>query len=316
MVTLRLVFILVIIQGKLVLSMKLLQDSSDKYMKEKHDLSHRLFKRQVPCKEGEYLAGGFCCKFCHKGTHATTDCTEPNGQPVCEECTEGVDFMDKENGYPECQRCRNCDRGAGQEQLHPCTIIQNTVCKCIEGFFCSDENCNRCQRCTRCDNEIAEECTSTKDTVCKNFSGRTHAIVWSLIGVIVSGAIIALVVVKYRSKRVKTEKPEPLESLIPIPPKPPCPSHLENIDLEGQLFEISGLMGQESVQKLVTKHLTAVDREESKMNNPNNAREEKCELLKRWYNAHGRQGAFKMLIENCTKLEAEKIIYSVQKEEL
>ncbi|XP_077310305.1 tumor necrosis factor receptor superfamily member 6 isoform X2 [Lithobates pipiens] len=314
MVTLRLVFILVIIQRNLVLSKKLLQDSSDKYVKEKHDLSHRLFKRQVSCKEGEYFASEFCCKFCHKGTHATSDCTEPQGEPVCKECTEGVDFMDKENGYAECQRCRNCDKGAGQEQLHPCTITQNTVCKCIEGFFCSDENCNRCQKCKPCDHEIAEECTSTKDTVCKDFSNRTHAILWPVIVVFFIVAIIIFVVLRYRKKKWKTEIPEPSVPLIPIPPKPTCPPLLESIDLDSQLFEISGQMGQESVRKLVEKQLTPVDLEDIKKNNPYNAREEKCELLKKWYNHHGRQGAFKMLIQNCTNLEAEKIIDLVQKE--
>ncbi|XP_040178111.1 tumor necrosis factor receptor superfamily member 6 [Rana temporaria] len=301
MVTLHLVFILGILQSNLVLSMKLLQDSSDKHVKENHNLSHRLFKRQVPCKEGEYSTGEICCKFCHKGTHAASDCTEPHGQPVCEECTEGVDFMDKENGYPKCQKCQNCESGAGKEVKDPCTITQNTVCKCKKGFFDSKEKCNPCQS---CDNGIDEECTSTNDTVCTNSSGRIHAIVWPVLAVVFGAIITFFVLRKWRSKRGRTELPN--KSLLPLTPT--CPSHLENIELDSRLFEIARLMGQESVQKLVAIHLSRVDREDIKRNNPSNAREEKYQLLEKWYNAHGRQGAFKMLIENCTKLEAEKII--------
>ncbi|CAI9607677.1 unnamed protein product [Staurois parvus] len=324
MVTRRLVFILVIIQSSLVLPMTLLQDSSDKHVKEKHDFTHRLYKRQVSCNEGEYQGDKHCCKNCRKGTYAESDCAAPQGEPVCKYCTKGVDFMDEPNGYPRCEKCRDCDSGSGQEELHPCTTTQNTVCKCKKGFFCSeslssaDVNCNRCQHCSECANGIDEECTSTKDTICKNFSGRAHAIVWPILGVIVFAGI-TFVLLRYcrnstREEQIVKSPPEKHKDSEPfIPPTPTCPPELENIDLDNHLFAIAGLMAQESVQKLVSKKLSPVDQEEIKINNSKNAREEKYELLKKWYSANGHRGAFKMLIENSTEGEAEKIIDLVQK---
>ncbi|KAM5140439.1 tumor necrosis factor receptor superfamily member 6 [Mantella aurantiaca] len=308
MVSLHLIFIMVILGSNLVLPMKFLQRTPDKLVK-KNDGS-RLFKRQLKCLDGEYPGETHCCKNCGKGTYAASECKESSGEPTCKPCTNGVDFMDKENGYIECQICQHCESASGQETLHSCTLSQNTVCKCKDEFFCfdklssPDENCNQCHHCTICDNGVAEPCTSTKDTVCQSHA-RLHTILWPVFICFIIAAIIFSVYV-YRKRKMKNEASESVGPL--IDPTPPCPTHLENIELDNHLYDISGIMEYDPVLQLVMKQITLADREVIKLNNPNNAREEKYELLKKWYIEYGRQGAFKILLQNCRKVEAEKIL--------
>lgn len=67
-------------------------------------------------------------------------------------------------------------------------------------------------------------------------------------------------------------------------------------------------MAEESILNLVMNKLKIVDHENIQKDHPSDIREQKYELLKKWYNEFGRQGAFQTLLENAKKGEVEKII--------
>ncbi|XP_072280995.1 tumor necrosis factor receptor superfamily member 6 [Pyxicephalus adspersus] len=322
MVSLRAFVILVIIHCHFAFSMKIFQDSSDEHVKKKDDLFHRLFKRQQSCDKGEYHGEKHCCKLCGEGTHVESECTEPHGEPACRECTEGVDFMDKINGYPECQKCRHCDPGLGQKVLQICTASQNTVCECKEGFFCSDDSlagqsCSQCRHCTHklrlctqnCKLQIFKNNSTTKSNLGLHRNHLIAAILAPIVGLILISVAIYFCI---RRKNEICNQLAGYNTSFNQNPVLECPPNLENISLETHLYDIASILGQKSVLKLVTKTLTAVEIEEIKTNYSNNAREEKYELLKKWYNVKGRQGALKCLIKNSTKWEAENIIEQIK----
>ncbi|KAG8435527.1 hypothetical protein GDO86_013458 [Hymenochirus boettgeri] len=164
------------------LSLEKAQDPSQTYREMSSAPSHKLLKRELKCgDEDEYSAENrHCCKNCPAGQYVKNDCNLDHGIPDCAPCMEGIDYMDKPNGYTICLRCSTCDLGLGEEINVPCTVTQNTICKCNNNYFCStntsqaSSGCKNCQQCKQCELGVAERCTQTKDTVCKDIDLEPH----------------------------------------------------------------------------------------------------------------------------------------------
>ncbi|XP_058044128.1 tumor necrosis factor receptor superfamily member 6 isoform X3 [Ahaetulla prasina] len=121
------------------------------------------------CPRGQYFNNGVCCDFCKPGSVVKTlDCTS-NPKTNCKPCTEGKDYMDKDNYKTTCLRCNYCDAVHGMEPEKKCTITQNVKCRCMIGFFCnSTKPCRHCEKCDLCKNGIVvKECTPTQNTICR-----------------------------------------------------------------------------------------------------------------------------------------------------
>ncbi|XP_060884097.1 tumor necrosis factor receptor superfamily member 14-like isoform X2 [Labrus mixtus] len=76
------------------------------------------------------------------GGRVYADCTESRST-LCKPCSEGT-FMDHPTSRPVCYNCKSCDEGSGLKMKTSCTIVSDTVCEPLEGFYCSDSRKDDC----------------------------------------------------------------------------------------------------------------------------------------------------------------------------
>ncbi|XP_053548178.1 tumor necrosis factor receptor superfamily member 6 [Bombina bombina] len=298
-------------------------ESEHNPMNDRQLSSLKSFKQQSNCSENEYPAENHCCKTCPPGQYKVSDCPEEHGNPQCGPCTKGKDYMDYPNGYSECLKCSHCDSVRGEAVLIDCTPVQDTLCKCIEGYFCNKTkafpgHCIECLPCDRCEHGIVENCTDRKNTVCKVTSYRTFRIIIILSALLFVVALILSLRFIFKANQRKntqdTKKPTDEETPLLV-----IPQELEDIDLKDVLLqEIANELTLQTVISCVLKlGVSDVRIDEIKNNNPGNAQEQKRALLKDWYSSNGRSGAFKRLMETLQKIgnkaEAERIIQQLVK---
>ncbi|XP_065812594.1 tumor necrosis factor receptor superfamily member 5 isoform X2 [Labrus bergylta] len=129
------------------------------------------------CDKYTYEINDRCCRKCPPGGQVHEDCTELIST-LCKPCTEGT-FMDQPTSRRECYRCTNCE-GSGLQIKMLCTLVSDTVCEPLEGFYCSDsrkDNCVEAKKHRRCEpgEYIKENGTSSTDTVCSTCSDGTFS---------------------------------------------------------------------------------------------------------------------------------------------
>nr|XP_020515572.2 tumor necrosis factor receptor superfamily member 5-like [Labrus bergylta] len=105
-------------------------------------------------------------------------CTESRST-FCKPCTEGT-FMDQPTSRTQCYICKSCDEGSALKMKTSCTIVSDTVCEPLEGFYCSDsrkDDCVEARKHRRCEpgEYIREHGTSSTDTVCSTCSDGTFS---------------------------------------------------------------------------------------------------------------------------------------------
>nr|XP_020483534.1 tumor necrosis factor receptor superfamily member 5-like isoform X2 [Labrus bergylta] len=88
--------------------------------------------------------------------------------------------MDHLTSRPVCYNCKSCDEGSGLKMKTSCTIVSDTVCEPLEGFYCSDSRKDDCvearkHRCCKPGEYITEHGTSSTDTVCSICSDGTFS---------------------------------------------------------------------------------------------------------------------------------------------
>ncbi|XP_030060685.1 tumor necrosis factor receptor superfamily member 6 [Microcaecilia unicolor] len=272
-------------------------------------LKRRIFKRNIECPQDEYFAGSHCCKMCHKGTYLNSSCVEAHGEPDCQPCIRGKEYMDHPNHLIRCERCSSCDHGQGLEVFENCTEVQNTKCQCMKSYFCnSTAECHRhCQPCDKCENGVEHECTPTHNTVCKVKEGRNLG--WIAVPVILIVIILGVICI-YRNKHSITEdtsrhrndtNPEEVE-LLP-----------DDVDLQPHLSEISEKFKKEEMLKFVRKNGFREPEIDAILNNNQNQEEEqKFKLLERWYQSHGKTGAYRTLISNLRTLKLNILVDDIK----
>ncbi|XP_077115042.1 tumor necrosis factor receptor superfamily member 6 isoform X2 [Ranitomeya variabilis] len=268
-------------------------NTTDKGIK-KNSILHKLWKREILCPDGEYRAVNHCCKHCNAGTYAKSDCEQEHGDPTCNNCIEGSTYMNTKNGEHSCRKCTPCD--SVLEELSACTVTRDFVCKCKEDFFCTENitdepnGCTQCQHCTKCEHGYAERCSSIKDAVC-NLPSRAHyAVIIALVPIV----ILILVIYCVCRKR----------SFI-------FPEELKDIDLTNLLRDFAQNMKFTVVRNVVHKlGITETQIETIKRNDQHDNEEQKFQLLRTWYEGHGKMGAFQELIE---KLQEDSKQQTVEK---
>ncbi|KAM9855156.1 tumor necrosis factor receptor superfamily member 5-like isoform 1-T1 [Aulostomus maculatus] len=133
----------------------------------------------LTCHPVEYESvQGQCCPKCLPGSRVKKDCTEFRSTS-CLPCTEGT-YMNKMSGLNYCLDCGNCDSGSGLQVKTKCTIVSDTVCEPVEGFYCLDsreDGCVAARQHTRCQpgQHISQRGTAFNDTVCTDCRGGTFA---------------------------------------------------------------------------------------------------------------------------------------------
>ncbi|XP_076981480.1 tumor necrosis factor receptor superfamily member 6 isoform X2 [Tamandua tetradactyla] len=249
-------------------------------------------KSDTVCLEGLHYSGQFCCQPCPPGTRKVTDCTVNAGKPNCSLCSEGEEYTDEEHYLSKCVRCRFCDEGHGFEVEKNCTRTQNTKCRCKSNFFCVAPICEHCEACIVCEHGIIEKCTPTSNTKCKEKEMRRCR----------------------KSKRERIDHPEVTVSATEL-----VPINLPDVDLSKHIINIAGQMTINQVKEFVRKngiHEAKID--EIKNDHPQDTAEQKVQLLRNWYQFHGKKDAYNTLIKSLKKANlcalAEKIQDNVEKD--
>ncbi|XP_065817049.1 tumor necrosis factor receptor superfamily member 5-like isoform X2 [Labrus bergylta] len=130
------------------------------------------------CGPYSYETPGGCCPMCPAGGQVYEDCTDLRNT-LCKLCPEGT-FMDQPTSRTRCYDCKSCDEGSGLKMKTSCTIVSDTVCEPLEGFYCSDsrkDDCVEAKKHRRCEpgEYITEHGTSSTDTVCSTCSDGTFS---------------------------------------------------------------------------------------------------------------------------------------------
>ncbi|MEQ2307671.1 hypothetical protein AMECASPLE_020751 [Ameca splendens] len=87
-----------------------------------------------------------CLSICLPGTYKVRSCE--NGKHLCKRCSAGT-FTAINNTIERCLRCSSCTTGVKKQ----CTTTSNAVCKCKDGSFSQNAECENCSTATANDFE-------------------------------------------------------------------------------------------------------------------------------------------------------------------
>lgn len=296
----------------------------------------KVVKRQTACPDGEYYTGLYCCKLCATGTHKISDCTEEHGKPVCAPCRKGIEYFRDQ----ECHRCTVCDHGEGFETLQDCTTEENTKCQCIEGYFCNaTSRCTHCEPCDKCENgKILEQCTRQKNTLCEENQRQRMALLAAMVVSVILLIVAAAAAVLCCQRTPPTAHAENLKESVPLrndvvepgTPDGDSPSKKEkardqsvnlpetysDVDLTQYFADIAEILDLDTTLLFVRKNgITEPIIEQIKMDNSSQTNEQKIQLVRKWYEMHGKPGAFAKLITTLVNIQcrssAEKIFQQI-----
>ncbi|XP_029787541.1 tumor necrosis factor receptor superfamily member 6 isoform X1 [Suricata suricatta] len=264
---------------------------------------------------------GCCCRvtepirtMCSRlhGTQKAADCENDGGQPSCTPCEEGKDYTDGNHFSSRCRRCRICDGEHGLEVEKNCTRTQNTKCRCKSNFFCNVSLCEHCDPCITCEHGILEACTPTSNTKCKQGSNLKY--LWFCVPILI---LLSAPACWYVIKQRRIKKYGCTESLVSTTES--MPMNFTDIDLSKYISSIAEQMKITQVKEFVRKNgINEAKIDEIKNDNLRDTAEQKVQLLRNWYQLHGRKGAYYTLITGLRKANlctlAEKIQDMVQKD--
>ncbi|XP_054630628.1 hematopoietic death receptor isoform X2 [Dunckerocampus dactyliophorus] len=153
------------------------------------DLRDTRTRREVVCRDEEYLNNNICCLKCPAGTRVKSHCTTPREKGRCEECAAET-YAEHANDFKQCIKCTTCH--SDQEIVRPCSHTQDTECQCIEGRFCAPEQaCEVCKKCSRCgkDEKVVRNCTATSNTECKKIQLQPDSASANALYIILGGGV-------------------------------------------------------------------------------------------------------------------------------
>ncbi|KAL4616768.1 tumor necrosis factor receptor superfamily member 5-like isoform X2 [Arapaima gigas] len=127
----------------------------------------RRARREVICDPGKHKTVDRCCNMCPKGKYVQSEC-QGEGETACSDCPH-EHFMDKENFMSKCRPCKVCQTDLHLVTAAECKADQDRRCKCKEGFYCTDQECNHCSPVTKCTRGfgVTQRPTATNDTKCE-----------------------------------------------------------------------------------------------------------------------------------------------------
>ncbi|XP_077170094.1 tumor necrosis factor receptor superfamily member 16 [Paroedura picta] len=123
------------------------------------------------CLTGQFTASGECCKTCNLGEGVVQPCGV--NQTICEPCLDSVSYSDTVSATEPCKKCKEC---VGlQSMLAPCVESDNTVCKCIYGYYQDDRGV--CKECTVCEVGfgLVFRCSENQNTFCEECPPGTYS---------------------------------------------------------------------------------------------------------------------------------------------
>ncbi|XP_045424200.1 tumor necrosis factor receptor superfamily member 6 isoform X2 [Lemur catta] len=264
--------------------------------------------------DAQYLSQS-CQRPCLPGERKATEYTTDGHEPDCVPCQEGKEYTDREHCSSKCRRCSLCDEEHGLEVEMNCTRTQNTKCRCRSNFFCNIPGCEHCDPCIKCEHGVIEECTLTSNTKCKN-EGSGSQWLWLLsLLLLLIPIMIGWKLKKYMKRN--NEKHDCNESTAQNPET--VPMNLSDVDLSDYIPNIAEIMTISQVKKFVRKNgVSEAKIDEIKNDNLQETAEQKVQLLRTWYQLHGKKNAYNTLITNLKKARlsstAEKIQDMVSKD--
>ncbi|XP_039189004.1 tumor necrosis factor receptor superfamily member 16 isoform X2 [Crotalus tigris] len=123
------------------------------------------------CSTGKFTANGECCRACNPGEGVAQPCGV--NQTVCEPCLDSISYSDTVSATEPCKPCKEC---VGLESMSaPCVESDNTICKCIYGFY-RDES-NKCKKCRICEMGfgLVLPCVENQNTLCEKCPAGTYS---------------------------------------------------------------------------------------------------------------------------------------------
>ncbi|XP_048194705.1 tumor necrosis factor receptor superfamily member 6 [Perognathus longimembris pacificus] len=264
-------------------------------------------KTETGCPEGQQLGDQSCGRPCPPGTRKCAGCSNNGVELSCQPCQEGKEYTDKEHYSTKCRRCGSCDGGHGLEVETNCTLTQDIKCRCKPNFYCDTSVCDHCNPCATCEHGIIEKCTPTSNTKCKKetlVSRSSLHYLWSLLLIPIIGGVIFWLCQRHHSHRGDHEFPPLNDETMPL--------NFIDVDLSKYITDIAEQMTINQVKDFVRKNnINEAKIDEIKNNNPQDTAEQKVQLLRDWYQFHGKKGAFSTLVKSLKKANfcalAEKI---------
>ncbi|XP_059253382.1 tumor necrosis factor receptor superfamily member 6 [Mustela nigripes] len=268
--------------------------------------------RETGCWEDQHGERRVCCQPCPAGTRKEGDCRSAGGESKCVPCQDGEEYMEEKHFLDKCRRCRICDGEHGLEVERNCTRSQNTKCRCKPNFFCNISGCEHCTPCTTCEHGVLENCTPTSNTKCKE--GASSSFLWFC--VLIPILIVALICWWWlrRHRNKKTEDPESKPSTTEM-----MPINCADVDLNTYISIIAEQMRITEVREFVRKSgINEAKIDEIKNDHLQDTAEQKVQLLRHWYQLHGRKDAYYSLLRGLRKAHlcelAERIQEMIQED--
>ncbi|XP_053441918.1 tumor necrosis factor receptor superfamily member 6 isoform X2 [Nycticebus coucang] len=250
--------------------------------------------------EGLHSRTQFCRQTCPAGERKATECTKDGPEPECVPCQEGKEYTEEKHYSSKCRRCRLCDEGHGLEVEMNCSRTQNTKCRCKSNFFCNSSICEHCDPCTKCEHGIIEDCTRTSNTKCKKEGSGSDS--WWWLGILIPVLVVLLVplvcgLMKYRKNR-KKENGHPESTTA----EDEVPMNLPDVDLNNYIPTIAEQMTINQVKEFVRKNgVNEAKIDEIKNDYLHDTAEQKVQLLRNWYQLHGKKNTYAVFIKSLRK---------------
>ncbi|KAK1333643.1 hypothetical protein QTO34_006028 [Cnephaeus nilssonii] len=247
------------------------------------------------------------------GERKKDDCKADGDKLVCEPCPEGKEYTDKEHYSPKCRRCGICDGEHGLEVEKNCTKTQNAKCRCKPNYFCNTPPCEHCDPCRTIHISFTLGVAPAPGSdSCTNILAVTVVFPPRLRPESDRNFFHLLVVKRWRQNNNRSYEPTPPDTEIP-------PVIAPDVDLTDYISTIAELMTISEVRDFVRKNgLKEAKIDEIKNDNLQNTAEQKVQLLRNWYQVHGKKDAFATLITGLRKIQlcthADKILDIVQKD--
>ncbi|XP_053519995.1 tumor necrosis factor receptor superfamily member 6 isoform X2 [Artibeus jamaicensis] len=266
--------------------------------------SQNVTKREAGCPAGQQRQDRFCCRPCLPGERKQSDCKADGDKLVCEPCPEGQEYTDSTHYSNKCRRCKICDEEQGLEVEINCTKTQNTKCRCKSNFFCNTPPCEHCDPCNTCKYGVSEKCTRTSNTRCQE-GPRSHLLWCLLLLVIPVSAGIYLVKRQRRNRNGRHES---------VPPNPEMtPMNATDVNLSDYIIIIAEKMTINQVKEFVRKNgINEAKIDEIKNNHLQDTAEQKVQLLRNWYQLHGKKDAYSTLIKGLQKANLHALVEEIQ----
>ncbi|KAF4084495.1 hypothetical protein AMELA_G00129390 [Ameiurus melas] len=251
-------------------------------------------RRREACADvGLYSSSGLQCCRCPAGYHLVRDCTSNGTAAKCEVCEPGS-YMDHPNSQSKCEPCKTCGVNDNMREDKSCVPTSDAMCHCTDGYYCDKgAECKVCYECGKCEFGIKVPCNLTNNTECHDKGSDITASI--VIPILIIALIIAAAVVYLWKKELFCFKPpeRPRET-----PEESDPFTVE--DLDGVLPDISEILGVRVVQKFVRQQglLSEAAIDNITVENPHDASERAFQMLKAWYEKHGKKGSYRTLREN------------------